>query len=300
MKRRFPLVLGLVAIFFSLYSSSYAQTSHMVRPSQISIQVGNLDQSTSWYKEMLGFDVVDRYNFVKQKSKIAVMKLKDFYIELIQDQNPPASGQSLHKNDPGQCGFYKMGFLVTGFDEFYQALKQEHPDQVNSIINSEVSGYTYVELFDPDGTLIQIIASSKPQETRELRPYLIGVRVTDMESEINWYEQNLDFTFTRKWEITDKGIYVRQLYAEGFIIELQKQTSTRDLASEAEHAGTMKEENRGISKITFKTDNIQSLSESLKTHHSQLLQEITPKSSSWYTSFLVTEDAEKNMIQIIQ
>jgi catechol 2,3-dioxygenase-like lactoylglutathione lyase family enzyme/predicted enzyme related to lactoylglutathione lyase len=265
----------------------------------VSLQVESLDQSISWYKEMLGFEMDNRYTFVKQKTKIAVLKLNDFYIELIQNQSTASGDQIRLLHNTVCCGFYKMGFLVNDLNVFYQELKQEHPDQLNGIIDSEVSGYTYFDLYDPDSTHIQIIASSKPKESREIRPYLIGITVTDMESEITWYEQNLYFTFTRKWEVSEEGIYVRQLYSDGFIIELQKERTNPGLATEAKTSGE-KEDATGISKMTFRTDNLQALSESLKANHTTLLQEITPKSSAWYTSFLVTEDAENNTIQIIQ
>ncbi len=298
MKRRLSFILALFTIVFLFNHSADAQPPRQVKPSLITLQVSSLDRSVSWYKEMLGFVMDDRYTFIKQKTKIAVLKRKDFYIELIQStatgsQMPSVAGASNY-------GYYKMGFLITGFDDFYQELKQKHPDQVNGVINSEISGYTYFDLYDPDSTLIQIIASAKSMDAREIRPYLIGIKVSDIESEINWYEQNLDFTFTRKWEVSDRGIYVRQLYADGFIIELLKDTSGEDPVKETGHAGIKKDVISGICKITFQTDDIQSLCESLKTNHSQLLQEITSKSAAWYTSFLITEDTEKNTIQIIQ
>lgn len=299
MKHRAYRILAFIATFFLLSFQSNAQPAVQVKPSQVSIQVESLDKSVAWYKEMLGFEVDNRYTFVKQKTRIAVLKLKDFYVELIQNQSTASGDQISLPRSRVCCGFYKMGLLVTNFNAFYQELKQEHPDQVNGIIDSEVSGYTYFDLYDPDSTLIQIIASSKPKESREIRPYLIGITVSDMESEITWYEQNLDFTFTRKWEVSDKGIYVRQLYSDGFIIELQKESTNPGPAAETKPSWG-KEDATGINKMTFRTDNLQALSESLKANHTQLLQEITQKSAAWYTSFLVTEDAEKNTIQIIQ
>jgi catechol 2,3-dioxygenase-like lactoylglutathione lyase family enzyme/predicted enzyme related to lactoylglutathione lyase len=298
MKRRFFFILALVTIFLSTSHSAHTQPPRQVKPSLITLQVSSLDRSISWYKEMLGFEMDNRYTYIKQKTKIAVLKLKDFYIELI--QNTASTSQTPTMYAVPDYGYYKMGFLVTGFDDFYQELKQKHPDQVNGVISSEVNGYTYFDLYDPDSTLIQIIASAKSMDSLVIRPYIIGIKVSDMESEINWYEQNLDLTFTRKWEVADRGIYVRQLYADGFIIELQKETSGQYPLKESGQAGINKEMIRGICKMTLQTDNIQSLCESLKTHHSQILQDITPKSAAWYTSFLVTEDTEKNTIQIIQ
>lgn len=298
MKRRLSFILALFTIVSLFSHSADAQPPRQVKPSLITLQVSSLDRSIAWYKEMLGFEMDDRFTYIKQKTKIAVLKRKDFYIELIQNT---ASGSPMPSvTGSSNYGFYKMGFLVTAFEDFYQELKQKHPDQVNGVISSEVSGYTYFDLYDPDSTLIQIIASAKSMDSREIRPYLIGIKVSDMESEINWYEQNLDFTFTRKWEVSDRGIYVRQLYADGFIIELQKDTPDEDPVKEAGQAGVKKDVISGICKMTFQTDDIQSLCESLKTNRSQLLQEITAKSAAWYTSFLITEDTEKNTIQIIQ
>ena len=112
MKHRSFHVLALFTIFLSPCLSSVAQTLPQVKPSQVSILVESLDKSISWYKEMLGCEVDNRYTFIKQKTKIAVLKLNDFYIELIQNQNTPPSGDDIHRQINAElCGFRKMGFI---------------------------------------------------------------------------------------------------------------------------------------------------------------------------------------------
>ncbi len=299
MKRRFFPLLALFAAFSSISLSSVAQPSIPVRPFQISLLVSNLSESTSWYKNMLGFELVERYNVAQQKTKTAILKLNDFYVELIQKENTCSRNLINLPENTEICGFFKTGFRVTDFEYYHQHAKQLHPEQVTDIITSPISGSVYFYMYDPDHTLVQIFPSPNPKDPVRIKPYLVGIMVDDLESEINWYEQNLGYAFIQKWDVTAENLYVRLLLSGSFVIELRKE-KINHLHPVELRLPEGKTTLLGMHRMIFKVDNIQSFSETLKENKTPLLQEITTIPATRYTSFLEIEDVEKNPIQIIQ
>lgn len=299
MKRRFLLLLAFVAAFFFMNLSSHAQPLSPVRPFQVTIMVRDLGESVSWYKEMLGFALVEKLNVPLQKTKTAILALNDFYLELVQKENTCSRNQVSVPENTEICGFSKAGFRVTDFENFHNRVKQLHPEQVTDIITSEISGSVYFYMYDPDQTMVQIFPSPNTKDPTRIKPYLIGIIVGDMESEINWYEENLGYAFTQKWDVTAENQYVRLLVSGSFVVELRKEKINQVHTAELrlpEGKTTL----LGIQAMTFRVDNIQTYSETLKDNKTPLLQEITNKPAGRFTALLEIEDPERNPIRIIQ
>lgn len=299
MKPGFFNLLVLFGAFSLLNQASFAQPASPVRPFQMTIMVSDLGRSIAWYKEMLGFGLSEKYNVAQQKSKNAILQLDGFFIELVQKENTCSRDLVNLPPDAEICGFFKAGFRVNDFENFHRQIKQLHPEQVTDIITSQISGSVYFYMVDPDQTMIQIFPSPNAKDPNPIKPYLVGIIVDNMESEINWYEQNLGYAFTQKWDVTAENQYVRLLVSGSFVVELRKEK-----INQVHTAGLQLPEGKttllGIQAMAFRVDNIQTYSETLKENKTPLLREITRIPAGRYTAFLEIEDAEKNPIRIIQ
>ncbi|MBP6978644.1 MAG: VOC family protein [Lentimicrobiaceae bacterium] len=299
MKHGFLTTLALLLAFSFIDLSTYAQTTASVRPFQVSITVSDLGKSIAWYKEMLGFELIEKFNVTQQKTKTAILELNDFYLELVQKENTCSRNLIKIPDDAEICGFFKAGFRVTDFEDYHQQVKQLHPEQVTDIITSEINGSVYFYMADPDQITIQIFPSPNTKDPMRIKPYLIGIIVDNIEPEIEWYEQNLGYAFTQKWDVTADNQYVRLLVSGPFVVEL-RQEKINHLHPEGLHLPEGKTTLLGIHKMTFRVDNILTYSETLRENNTPLLQEITKRPAGRYTAFLEIEDPEKNPIQIIQ
>lgn len=295
------LVIALACIATFIFSPSFltAQASVDIMPLQVNIQVSNLNKSITWYHEMLGFELVEKFTKTQPKAQSALLHLNGFYIELDKQENTCSPSSMALPETTEICGFCKVGFHVTGFEKYHQQVKQLHPDQVTEIITSEFSGSVYFYMYDPDHTLIQIFPASGSSDPIRITPYLIGITVQDMDTELSWYEENLGFAFIQKWDVPASNLYVRLMISEGFIVELrQEKPKSVFLADLSMPAG--KSELLGIHHVVFKTGDIQGFADHLKSNQVVPFQDITPYSQNRYDSFMLLGDAENNLIRIVQ
>lgn len=295
------LVIALACSATFIFSPSFlnAQSSVGIKPLQVNIQVSNLNKSIAWYRDMLGFELVEKFSKTQPKAQSALLHLDGFYIELDKQENSCATSSLTLPEATEICGFCKVGFHVTGFEKYHQQVKQLHPDQVTDIITSEFSGSVYFCMYDPDQTLIQIFPASGSSDPITITPYLIGVTVKDMDAELSWYEENLGFAFIQKWDVPASNLYVRLLISGGFVVELRKEKPNFISRTDLEMPAG-KTELLGIHHITFRIDDLQAHSDLLKSNHVTPVQEITPSTVSRFDSFMLVCDAEKNLLQIVQ
>ena len=120
--------------------------------------VSNIDSSINWYSSNLGFEKVDRFNSEERGFKQANIKRGKAHIELIELSNAiyPKDILAEKSKKTRVAGFYKIGFKISSFDAWVDALTKAGVEFHGSVVKDEVSGKKTIILMDPDGNRIQL------------------------------------------------------------------------------------------------------------------------------------------------
>jgi catechol 2,3-dioxygenase-like lactoylglutathione lyase family enzyme len=298
-KQRLPLQTLIILILFTPSSFVKAQSEITVKPMLVSISVSDLERSSKWYSQTLGFELAGKPSLAEPKTQAKLLKLNDFCIELQRKENACPRNLIAVPEDSELCGYFKIGFRVTDFENYHQELKLKNPGYLTDIITSPYSGSIYFYMKDPDSNLIQIFPNPNPDAPQRVKPYLVGITVDNMEKQIEWYEQNLGFSFLQKWDVTDSHLYVRLLLSESLIIELRKE-QLNPVHRSALKMPQGKSELQGICRMAFKVENLSVIAEQLKTNQVRFVKELTFHETAGSTKYIVIADPENNMIQLME
>lgn len=123
------------------------------------ISVANLEETTNWYSEKLGFSVDYRYEIAALNAQVAFMTLNDFRIEIfeVKDSAPlPESSRSLVTDLP-IAGLKHVAISVNNIEQAVADLKSRDVDflgKIGEVPNS--NGEKYVFFLDNNGILIEL------------------------------------------------------------------------------------------------------------------------------------------------
>jgi catechol 2,3-dioxygenase-like lactoylglutathione lyase family enzyme len=126
----------------------------------VAISVADLEQSLEWYKEHLGFKLIQRRDFPENQMFTVILGGVGFQLELIQKTASKPITQFL--DDPSQPtllqGFKKVVIKVQEVPTLYAALKQNgvnfvYPDLQ---VTPGIWGKWFM-IEDPDGNIFQFI-----------------------------------------------------------------------------------------------------------------------------------------------
>ena len=116
------------------------------------LSVANLEESSRWYREKLGLDVVLQ---VDQGTAVTVLEGEGLTVELIHDPAAhPASGQ------PGSIhGLFKAGFVVKDLDKTLEALRARGVEVAFGPFPAKDGQRANAIVRDNAGNLIQIFGN---------------------------------------------------------------------------------------------------------------------------------------------
>lgn len=133
-----------------------------------SFTISDLEQSLKFYKDLLGFELeflVERSGPITEaivgvpgaKIKIAMLKLNNFRLELIQYLSPVGEKLDLKANNIG-CAH--IAFYVKDLDDVYNTLLakginfRSKPAQIK---DGPSAGWKIVYMVDPDGIILELM-----------------------------------------------------------------------------------------------------------------------------------------------
>ncbi len=124
----------------------------------IAISVRDLEKSSSWYKEVFGFDELGTFEKEDLNVKFKHLKLKNLILEIFQSthsQSLPLYRKNL-KDDLAVQGVKHFGLGVADMEISYKELKKRGVEFATEILIG-ASGLRYAFLKDPDGILIELL-----------------------------------------------------------------------------------------------------------------------------------------------
>jgi methylmalonyl-CoA/ethylmalonyl-CoA epimerase len=126
-------------------------------PLHVGISVSNIEESISWYREMLGFEMVRQEYVEPLKCKIAFIRNGNFEIELFQhDETIALPKERLHPNSDIQTqGTKHICFANDNVPEFAETLKTKGADIALGPLHMGADAVLYIR--DNNGTLIEFI-----------------------------------------------------------------------------------------------------------------------------------------------
>jgi catechol 2,3-dioxygenase-like lactoylglutathione lyase family enzyme len=126
------------------------------RPFIVALSVTDIDASTKWYVETLGFRV--RYPTIGHNKPLrTTLELDGFYLSLISVDHPTDRNSVLpNPLDPASLtGIYRFGVEVPDVDAVLKPLRQQ-----GQILRTQVDGgwgIRWCELEDPDGNRVWVV-----------------------------------------------------------------------------------------------------------------------------------------------
>lgn len=133
-----------------------------------------------------------------------------------------------------------------------------------------------------------------------LKPYAVGIVVSDIEKSSTWYAKVLDMKLTKELSFPEyDSLKINFLEGNGFRVELiEKKTSF----SITDYVGNYSVNDKpliGFSKIAFLVPDIQTIYNRLKTFDVEVLYDIT-KDALFHSEYFIIQDLDGNIIQFIE
>ena len=138
----------------------YAQEKKVpdLDPNFTAIIVTDIDISSAWYTEILGYDVVDKREVSEIGLKQSNLKRGNAHIELIELDSALLPHKVIPNHNPKTklIGLFKIGFLVSEFDRFIDHINKNKVKLHGNIVTDKATGKRMVIIMDPDHNRIQI------------------------------------------------------------------------------------------------------------------------------------------------
>lgn len=283
-------------------SSQEQMLVNFVKPFHASIVVTDIDNSIDWYTRAFNIKVFKRGHSPDHQFKNALLGNEFFILELKQGKNALKKADCTIDDDEHICGFYKIGFLATNFESYRKSLNDReikiHKDPLWDLSSS----YDYIKLEDPDGNIMEIIPGDyyrNPEDTvNEIHLFKFGVIVDNLEESVNWYEQHLGVIFYKKLDFDAQNYSIRFLRSDNFVLELayigDKTYRKDDLELAPDELMV------GIEQVSFKVENIESVSSFFLTHNTTIHSNIRSFPDAYAKKHMVIRDNTNLPIQILQ
>jgi methylmalonyl-CoA/ethylmalonyl-CoA epimerase len=124
---------------------------------EVSIAVKNIDEMVAWYREHLGFEVVQSRDFPDYGTRIVFLETSGIRIEFIEDvrwQPYPRPNPPYHT---GFQGVSQIGFFVPDMDAVQRRAKERQLEIAWDVITVEDLRMKEFFVRDPEGNLVQFI-----------------------------------------------------------------------------------------------------------------------------------------------
>lgn len=300
----FFLVLCLVAIGCS--NSEYKDVRKQETAVHLAaLTVSDLDVSTTWYTNNLGFSLDSSMQFPDYGMDINMLKLGEFELELIEFYDSVSLDRSLLPSDYSNVhGFIKIGFYTNDLKSIEQSFqKAEHeiiagPSELPALISGKPWPGHFLLVKDPDGNYVQFFAGDDAYTSQfelagqfSLAPFLSMLSVQNYEETMKWYGA-MGFELIERLEQPGNERSIMSL--GNFYLEIGSFLDDRSLTQ----LGVPKDRQdrvARINKLAFKVSDFDSLHTHLTRNNPPFFEVMDDNPRSF-----IVRDHEGNLIQLFE
>ena len=147
-------------LLFSCLGSAADQSPAAFQPANgsfFAISVPNVELSSRWYQEKLGFKVVKRSQSPDGLSRAIIVRLQDAVVEIVQHHDSTAPLKLL----PGMKGphliqgVFKVGFFVNDAEDLYARLKKQKFEFIGGLFEDKEMRLKSFLIKDNNGNILQ-------------------------------------------------------------------------------------------------------------------------------------------------
>ena len=144
------------------------------RPHHTGIQVADLERSLAFYRDILGFELIFRWNpqaeyigvivgYPDVDLHAAILRLpnSEVFLEILEYRNVDRTPVDTRTANPGTC---HIAFFVDDCDALYEELKALGVDSVSAPVTPTIgpnTGGRAVYMIDPDGIRVELITTKR-------------------------------------------------------------------------------------------------------------------------------------------
>ena len=143
-----------------LVPTGFSQTGKPpdLKPYFTAIIVTDIDTSSQWFSDVLGFEMLNRVDMEERGFRQANLKRGNAAIELIEINTAiyPRDILQGRTNRTQIAGFFKIGFSASDFDKWEKFLSKSGVKFHGSLVRDETTNKRIVIILDPDGNRIQL------------------------------------------------------------------------------------------------------------------------------------------------
>ena len=128
-----------------------------VRPDHAGISVGDLEASTAWYRDMLGFELLRVVDIPADTGRVALIRSGDFILELfcLPDAAPLPAARRDPASDLRVQGVKHVAYAVPDIEAFMAGLKAKGVDLVWDVVVHDGDKCAFVR--DNSGNLVEFV-----------------------------------------------------------------------------------------------------------------------------------------------
>ena len=259
-----------------------------------------METSIDWYMNKLGFEAEKSIKeYPDRNLRLAVIKAGDFHLELLEKKPSIDRSEFLPDNNSYLGGIFKLGFLINDIEKKYQELKNlkdvDFITEIGTLPNTTIElkwPKRYFLIKDPDGNYIQFFSFDDHLQ-QSMTPWLIMFTVSNIESVVAWYVDNLGFKYHQtvgvqgnRRAIIEKNNYVLELYEPSAVVSMDKIPEGNTVL--------------GFSELAFGIQNFDATSQNMKSKKVQFRTLPQKSTYGWATKTMTVQDMEGNTIRLFK
>lgn len=274
------------------------------KPFLVAINVMDIDSTSKWYIENLGFKQLKKNNYPDYDMTISFLQSENLILELVQVGNTVHKDSVVTPDNTRITRIMKIGLMTSNYEYLYKKLKSNGTYfSVDTVYDKNMDS-NYFVVYDNEQNPIQIFSDRKHYDkTQEainenniyIKPHLMAIFTDNVEITKSWYEDNLGFNMVWSNDIPEHNVKVRILQVDGFnleLLELGNIVSKTSILSDSIIIS-------GFSKITFLTNAFDSLYTNMTNNQVNVYIDSTKSNSDWANRHFIVFDDNNNLIQII-
>ena len=150
-------VLSIIVVLTTTNLCAQSTELSDLKPFFTSLIVEDIERSSNWYNDVLGFEEVSRTFMEERGIKLMNLTSRFAQLELLELKGAISANELLANHQSTRTlGIFKIGFTVESLDDWVNFLEGKDVTFHGNVVTDPVSGMRMLIVLDPDGNRIQI------------------------------------------------------------------------------------------------------------------------------------------------